>query len=226
MRNLLQALLDGADLDDLVSDAELLDRTALLVAVRNAADAKLTRTVRKADNMQAPERDGLKSMRSWLPGHLRLSRGAALRISRNGRALEQLPAVAAAFGAGAVTAEQVAVIAPVADVDVQAEAVGQGIDLAQIDHLLAEGASTPAHDELKQVVQHFLDRLDPDGPEPDPTEQRSLSIAKHADGSITGRFDLDAVGGEKVQAALESIVQASRPRGDERTRAQQLGDAF
>src|SRR4051812_10732838 len=169
MRNLLQALLDGADLDDLVSDAELLDRTVLLVAVRNAADAELTRTVRRAENQQAPERDGQKSMRSWLPGHLRFSRGAALRISRNGRALEQLPAVAAAFAAGAVTAEQVAVIAPVADVDVQAEAVGQGVDLAAIDRILADVACTQTHDELKQAVQHFLDRLDPDGPEPDPT---------------------------------------------------------
>ena len=92
--------------------------------------------------------------------------------------------------------------------------------------MLADVASTRPHDELEQVVQHFLDRLDPDGTEPDPTEQRAVSIAKHADGSITLRADLDAVGGEKVQAALESIVQASRPKGDLRTRAQQLGDAL
>ena len=43
---------------------------------------------------------------------------------------------------------------------------------------------------------------------------------------MTGRFDLDAVGGEKVQAAIESIVQATRPKGDERTRAQQNADAL
>jgi hypothetical protein len=109
---------------------------------------------------------------------------------------------------------------------VQAEAVGQGIDLAEIDRLLADVAATRPHDELKQVVQHFLDRLNPDGPEPDPTEDRALSIAKHADGSITLRADLDPVGGEKVQAALVSIQQASRPLGDDRTRAQQLGDAL
>jgi hypothetical protein len=51
-------------------------------------------------------------------------------------------------------------------------------------------------------------------------------IVKHADGTVTGRFDLDAVGGEKVQAAIESIVQACRPKGDERTRAQQNADAL
>jgi uncharacterized protein DUF222/HNH endonuclease len=226
MRELLQALLDACDLDGVVTDEEVLERTTLLVAVRNGVDAELTRTVRKAENMQAPERDGQKSMRSWLPGHLRLSTGVAHRIVRNGRALEQLPAVAAAFAAGAVTAEQVAVIAPVAATDVQAEAVGQGIDLAAIDQILAGVASTRPHAELHTVVRHFLDRLEPDGPEPDPTEERSLSIAKHDDGSITFRGELDAVGAEKFQTVIESMVQASRPKGDQRTRAQQQGDAL
>src|SRR4051812_32930203 len=40
------------------------------------------------------------------------------------------------------------------------------------------------------------------------------------------RGQLDTVGGEKLAAALESLVQAARPAGDRRTRAQQLGDAL
>ncbi|HEV7727472.1 MAG TPA: DUF222 domain-containing protein, partial [Modestobacter sp.] len=68
--------------------------------------------------------------------------------------------------------------------------------------------------------------LDPDGPEPDPTEGRSFSIAKHPDGSVSGNYRLDAVGGEKLQAALESHVQADRPTGDTCTRFQQLADAL
>jgi hypothetical protein len=43
---------------------------------------------------------------------------------------------------------------------------------------------------------------------------------------VTGRFELDPVGGEKLQAALESVVQAGRCAGDERTRSQQLADAL
>jgi hypothetical protein len=80
--------------------------------------------------------------------------------------------------------------------------------------------------QLGRVVHHYLARLDPDGTEPDPTEQRALSIAKHSDGSVTFRGELDAVGGEKFQAVLESFVQADRPAGDLRTRAQQLGDGL
>jgi hypothetical protein len=118
------------------------------------------------------------------------------------------------------------VIAPVAAVEVQAEAVGQGVDLSDVDQALTEVATTQVHAALGTVVQHFLDRLNPDGTEPDPTEGRLLSIARHPDGSVSGRFELDAVGGEKVQAVLESMLQANRPAGDTRTRGQRLGDAF
>jgi uncharacterized membrane protein len=84
-------------------------------------------------------------MGSWLRGHVRLSAGEVRRLIRSGRALEQLPAVAAAFAAGAVTAEQVAVVAPVAavemQVEVQVEAAGQGVDPAAVDATLAEVAA-------------------------------------------------------------------------------------
>jgi hypothetical protein len=228
MRELLQALLDSLDApaEELLTAPQVLNRTAFLVKVRNCVDAELTRTVRRAENIQAAEHDGLKSMRSWLQGHVRLAAREAHRLVVNGRALEQLPAVAAAFAAGAVTADQVAVIAPIAAVNVQAEAVGQGVDLAGVDAALAEVAATHMHAELGKVVQHFLSRLRPDGTEPDPTEGRRLSIARHPDGSRSFRGELDAVGGEKFEAWLEALLQANRPAGDTRTRAQQLADAL
>ena len=60
--------LDSLAKDDLHGqpDAETLDRTATLVAIGNRVAAELTRTVRHAEITQAAERDGLKSMRSWL----------------------------------------------------------------------------------------------------------------------------------------------------------------
>ena len=227
MSELLSALdaLSADDLDDLVAP-ELLDRSALLVRARNRIDAELARTVRRADCVQASEHDGKKSMGPWLRGHLRLSPGAAHQIVRNGRTLEQLPALAAACAEGVVTAEQVAVMAPVATPKNLAAAAAQGVDLAAVDAVLAETAATRQHVHLGRVVAHYLARLDPDGTEPDPTEQRSLSIARHADGSRTVRGELDAVGGEKFEAMLESFVQADRPAGDMRTRAQQLADAL
>jgi hypothetical protein len=224
----LESALDSLTTDDLhaMASAALLDRTAELVRARNRIDSELARTVRIADLCQAAEYDGLKTMRSWLRGHARLSPAAIGQIIRTGRAIEALPAVAAAFAAGQVTAEQVAVIAPITSPGHLAAAADQGVDLAAVDRVLAETAATREHAHLGQVVHHYLARLDPDGAEPDPTEGRSLTLSKHADGSISGRFELDPAGGEKVQAALESMVQADRPAGDLRTRAQQLGDAL
>jgi hypothetical protein len=223
----LASALDALAADDLheLGAAGLLDQTAELVRVRNRIDAELARTVRVADLLQAPEHDGLRSMTAWLRGHTRLSPSAAGQVVRNGRVLEYLPTMAAAFAEGAVTAEQVTVVAPVTRAENVAAAVDHGVDLGAVDDVLAETAATRQHAQLGRVVQHYVSRLDPDGPEPDPTEARSLWLAKHSDGSLSGRFELDAVGGEKVRAALESILQADRPKGDQRTRAQQLGDA-
>src|SRR4051794_41931160 len=101
------------DLDGLVA-SQYLDRTAMLVAARNRIDAELARTARRAELAQAPEYDGKKSMASWLRGHCRLAAGESAQAVRNGRTLEQLPAVAQATADGAITADQLSVLAPLA----------------------------------------------------------------------------------------------------------------
>jgi hypothetical protein len=224
----LQSSLDALAADDLLVmvGPQLLDRVGELVQASNRIAAELTRTVRRCEVTQAAEHDGLKTMQSWLRGHARLSPAAASRLVANGRALEQLRAVAAGFAEGEITAEQVAGVAPVASPGNAAAAAGEDVDLAEIDAALAEVASTQPHVQLGRVVHHYLACLDPDGPEPDPTEGRSLTLSRHADGTLGLRGQLDAVGGEKLQAALESIVQAARPKGDTRTRAQQQADAL
>ncbi|MGY1662590.1 DUF222 domain-containing protein, partial [Geodermatophilus sp. SYSU D00705] len=108
--------------------AELLDRLRGLLAASNRLAAEVARTVRECEVTGAAEHDGLKSMQSWLRGHGRLSPAEAGRVVRNGRALVQLPAVAAACADGHVTPEQVAVIAPITKDDRLAAAVEQGVD--------------------------------------------------------------------------------------------------
>src|SRR3954466_14720863 len=147
--------LDGLAADDLhgLPSAELLDRTAELVRARNRIDAGLARTVRRAELAQAPEHDGLKTMQSWLRGHARLSPAAAGQLVRNGRALEFLPAVAAGCSAGRltpqsaglITAEQVGVLAPVTRPEHLAAAADQGVELAEVDAVLADVAATRQH---------------------------------------------------------------------------------
>jgi hypothetical protein len=224
----LQSALDALAAEDLkpMFGPQLLERLAPLLQAQNRIAAEVVRTVRECELTQAAERDGLKTMQSWLRGHAHLAASAAGQLVRSGRALEHLPAVAAAFADGEITSAQVAAIAPIVGEPERAAAAEQDVDLGAIDESMAAVAMTQPHEKLAQVVHLYREALDPDGPEPDPTEGRRLTMSKHADGSVTGRFDLDAVGGEKVQAVIESMVQAARPKGDLRTRAQQQADAL
>src|SRR5215217_1149519 len=150
----------------------LLERTGDLVASMNALAAELARTVRVADGKRAFAGDGMATAQSWLRGHGRLSKAAASQVVRNGRALEQLPAVAAAHAAGELTADQVAVIGKITAPRNLRLIAEQGGDLAGIATELTTFAVAHKHQELDELVEKFLDQLDADGPEPDPTEQR------------------------------------------------------
>src|SRR4051794_2211466 len=216
------------DVEDLhaLTDQQLLDRTRQLVEQQNRIAAELSRTVRAAENRQAFAADGMASAQSWLRGHCRLSRSAASHLVRNGRVLEQLAVVDEAHAAGDVTADQVSLIGLLTAPRYAALLAEQHGDLAGIAAVVTRFAAAHRHDQLATLVPRVLARLDADGPEPDPTEERFLSFAKHADGSLTGRFHLDPIGAEKVQAAIESIRQANRPVGDTRSQPQQRADAL
>ena len=224
----LQSALDALAVEDVkpMFGPQLLDRLRPLLVASNRLAAEIARTVRECELTGAAEHDGLKSMTSWLRGHAHLAEGEAARVVTAGRALEHLPAVAASFADGAITAGQVAVCAKVAEPDRLAAAADRDVDLAEIDRALATTAAAAPHATVKQAVGHYLACLDPDGVEPDPTEGRSLTFSRHGDGWVSLRGQLDPVGAEKLQAALESIVQAARPKGDTRTRAQQQADAL
>src|SRR4051812_14339066 len=192
----------------------------------NQMAADLARTVRVADSKRAFAADGQATAQSWLRGHCRLSKSAASQVVRNGRALQQLPAVAHAHAAGALTADQVETIAQITSLKYAALIEALGGSVADIGAVLAGFAVERPHEDLRRLVHQLLQQLDQDGPEPDPTEERFLSVVRHADGSISFRGHLDAVAGEKFQAALEAHRQAARPAGDERTLSQQQADAL
>jgi hypothetical protein len=224
----LLSALDALAADDLdvLSAGEQLDRIRTLVTAQNKLAAVVTQAVRTADLSQAVEHDGQKSMKSWLRTHTRLSDAAARRLIDSGRALQHLPAVQQAFAAGAISAEAVAAIAPVATPTRLARAAEQDIDVAEIAATLAVLATEVSHHRLREAVGFYTRHLDPDGAEPDPTEGRSFTMSRLLGGAFSGSFVLDAVGGEKVATAIESIAAASRCAGDTRTAAQVRGDAL
>jgi hypothetical protein len=193
-----------------LSGPELLERTRELVAERNRIDAELARTVRTAENKQACVADGMTSARSWLKGHCRLSGGETARVVRNGRVMEQLPAVAEAHASGKISADEVSEIGKITAPRPVALAAAQGVDLTETAEIMSRLACVAKHEDLATAVHTFLQMLDTDGPEPDPTEQRALTFTRHADGSITGRFHLDPMG-RRESAVGVGVDPAGQP---------------
>ena len=223
----LEAALDAVAADESpFDDAARLDRVRRLATARNRLDAQLTFAVRTAENAQSAEHDGLRTMRSWLRTHTRISDRAARQLLETGRALEALPATAAAFGAGVIGAEQVAAIAPVVSPKRLEQAAAQDVDVTAIETELVGIAERLSVQRLREAVHFYTERLDPDGAEPDPTEGRQLSMSRLLDGRWRGTFELDDIGGEKLAAAIEAIAAAGRCKGDTRGAAQARGDAL
>jgi hypothetical protein len=125
-----------------------------------------------------------------------------------------MPAVGAAAATGGISASQMAVIDKILTERVWDAGAAAGVDLPALDQLVAETA-VHAPRTLADTCQKIADALDPDGPPPtDPTEVRGLRITRRADGTRSLRGTLDATGGERVEAALESISAAGRCEGD------------
>ncbi|MPQ96674.1 DUF222 domain-containing protein [Modestobacter sp. I12A-02628] len=229
---LLAAAIDLATTDpteDAPTAPALLARVRGLARLRNIVEATLAATVRTAECTQAPEHDGHKTMKAWLTGHLQLSPATAARTVRAGRTLEHLPRWAAAARAGHVTPDQTAVLAKVATSARLAAAVALGVDLHGDDGIeatLLACATGPHPDTLPAVVARLLAWIDPDGPAPDPTSQRELHLTPSPDGGGTIHGRLDPVGYEKLSTALTAHQQAARVADDDRTHAQQMGDAM
>ncbi len=161
---------DAAEGLDGLTDGELLEHVADLVAEQNRLAARLAAAVRRAEHRQAAEHDGLTTMRAWLRTHTRLSEPAVLGLVRQGRVIAHLPAVGAAYLAGQLTGDQVETIAEVVRPEHLDRAVAQGIDLPAVEAVLLEVAVEQPHRALQAAVGRYLSRLDPDGAEPDPTE--------------------------------------------------------
>lgn len=213
-------------LDGGTTTAQLLDRARGLARLQNLVAAELARTVAHAESVDAAYADGLTGMRPWLRGHTAATGPEAAAVLAAGRLARRMPAVGSGAAVGGISAGQLALIGRVLTEDVWATGEAAGVDLPALDVLVAETAMRSPR-ALADVCRRIADAIDPDGPAPvDPTEGRGLRISRRADGSRAIRGQLDAAGGEQVEAALEAIAAAGRCEGDLRSREQRAADAL
>jgi hypothetical protein len=217
------AALDLAEL----SDDAVLDLVAELSTVANRVAAVLTSAVRAADRREAYRRDGAVSMKSWLRGSCRLAPAEAMAMVSTGRRIEQLPATAAAFATGEITATHARVITRAMTPARVAKAAEAGIDLAETDGILAGLARKTAPHETARGVARWVAGIDPDGALDDAADvRRRFTMASGLDGRVHLRGDLDAVGGEYLHSALAALMNGDRSAGDVRSHAERQADAL
>ncbi len=231
MSELRSALDELADIDlGELSEDSLLDLTGELVTAGNRIAAALTRVVRAADRREAYRRDGAVSMKAWLRGSCRMAPAEATAAVATGQRLEQLPATAAAFADGAISATHARVITRAMTPARVAKAADAGIDLGETDAILADLArATPPQDTARGVAQ-WVAGVDPDGTLDDAADtRRRFTMASGLDGRVHLRGDLDAVGAEYLHtalAALAALMNGDRPAGDPRCHAERQADAL
>ncbi len=152
-------------------------------------------------------------VRAALPG------GASAWLAR-GRLLRALPALAAAAGRGAVSAEHLA--------KVQDLAARVGVDkLAPFDEILADLAAAANPAEVAKACERIAAHLDPDGPDPDPDgafDRRELTLSQQGS-MLYLRGRLDPEGAATLRTALEALMRPPA-EGDLRTAGQRRADAL
>jgi hypothetical protein len=219
---LLQAGLAGLAGTDVagMSDAQVHDEVAALLVCVNQLDAVLAERLGSFDSRGLSDSDAVRTTLSWLRIYARMTAPTASRVLRRARLLRDLPALAAAARAGAVSAEHLApVLRLVKEVGIAA--------VRDFDGVLAGvcGKATPL--EVAATCQRIYAYLNPDGKPPDPDEdfeRRELSLRPHGS-MLQIRGLLDPEAGAAVSTVIDALMRPPSPT-DERTAPQRRADAL
>ncbi|WP_152361019.1 HNH endonuclease signature motif containing protein [Microlunatus speluncae] len=239
----------GLDHHDQAGLLTLLDRAETVRKQWQAVDAEILAVCR---DRGIAERECQRSMAKVLerrclinPGEARQRVKAAEAVgpreTPTGMPLPRLrDQVGAAMVAGAIAAQQVALVNDTLEqldqAEVEPDLVGQ-VETELVEHCRQYGPK-----ELKQLCQKYLDTYDPDGPEPNEqrnAERRSWRMHVTPSGAVVGEFRLTPETGAKAQAIFSSLADlradtTSRTAGgvggkvakDPRSHGQRMHDAF
>lgn len=223
----LRAAIDvvaGVDLDGL-SDGELDAELVALVRERHRLDAEIARRAQRWDARSVWCSDGSRSAAGRLARDGRMARATADQVVRAGRAVATMPHTATAWADGDIGGDHV-------DLLRRAAGAGRGDLFARDEAMLVGHCATMRFAQAAKVVRYWCQRADAelgaDGTPPPP--ESYLRLGTSFQGSVTGEFVLDPIGGATVQAALERIerelYRADQRDGVTRTKAERMAAAL
>ncbi|HEY7282582.1 MAG TPA: DUF222 domain-containing protein [Actinomycetota bacterium] len=206
-----------------LSEGELEERLDEIGRASGVLEAERARTVAEIERRGAFALTGHLSITSWVEQRMRTSWSDAARQVRTARALEHMPAAREALYEG----------------EVSTCAVGQLVDaretapeeFSRSEQALVDAARTlPARD-LRRVVAHWKELVDPDAPARADRERwnrRGLHVSPVLDGMVRVDGNLDPETGQSLITALRSVTHAwsRRDPEDQRTPAQRRCDAL
>jgi hypothetical protein len=189
----------AVDLETL-TDAQLDTELVALVRLRHRLDAELARRAARWDTCGVWRSDGSRAPWARLSRTAGLSGGSAKQLVRRGRAVAQMPAATRAWAGGEIGTDHV---------DVLAGAAGGGRAelFARDEALLVSQCAELTFCQAVKAMRYWCQRadaeLDRDGPPP--AKPGTLRLHTWSDGSVTGDFNLDPIGGATVVEALRRI---------------------
>lgn len=220
----LRSALDELRAEDVsaVGDAALAGDLDEIERAGRVLEAERSRRLVEFERRGAFGVDGHLSVVSWLAARHGVPASVAAGQVRRARALEAMPAVAEAFGAGEVSDSAVSVLASAREAAPEAFARSEGA--------LLEAIRTRSLGELRSVVASWRQSVERDGAVEEAerqVERRCLHLTPSLDGMVRMGGDLDPETGQTVITALRSMMDTEvRSRTDQRTPAQRRADAL
>jgi len=191
-----------------ISDDDLERELCVLAAQINVATCHWLLLAAEFDRRGAHEAFGFVSCASWLAWRCSITPRAAREQLRVARALEELPAVTAAFRSGRLSYSKVRAITRAGAPELEAE--------------LLELATEATAAQLERIVRGYRRATAPE--DSDDGFERHLSLVWQDDGSLAVRGRLAADEGELLIKALEVATEAIG--ADEEGRAASRADAL
>jgi hypothetical protein len=182
-----------------VSTPELIDQITELAGHLNAAQARWLSLIAEFDRREAWAEWGVKSCAHWLNWKCGLDLGAAREKLRVAHALEQLPRVAAAMAAGALSYSKVRAMTRVADTASEEYFLNVALHgtANHVEKLVRAFRRSKESQELTREAQQQA--------------SRSLSWFHDEDGSLVIKARLPAEAGAVFLKALEAAENALPP---------------
>lgn len=194
--------LAAADPRDL-SSHERSELLAELTALQSSLDAQSLRLLATFDAVDDASADGAASTSAWMRWNLNLTPAQARQRVRTARQLGDLPAMADAHRAGAISTAHVDVV-----VNAMARTQERRDTIAEAEQTFADAARSLDPTSLARAVKHWthvVDPLDALAQEREHRAARWLSASRTFDGAVAINGVLDPESGACVMTALEAL---------------------